>query len=230
MLPGIPRAASGALIGLFVGFAIVTGLRVLIGIEPFWNTGLAMTMGIFMSAGGFVWGMGGFNPKMSAHPDDSVPPPTPDEIAEEEGVLSVLSGTSWLMVFMSLLVMAGLMGTAFIPGVGLSITRESTASVREFGTMPVTLFGTEFLVNQVVLLIFWMAFTIFSLAITAGILAWATTALSGGVTNAYATEKSGSGLPRGMERALANSAGQLAERIAPKDDTETTAVVTRDGE
>ncbi|MEO0562798.1 MAG: hypothetical protein AAF125_11835 [Chloroflexota bacterium] len=228
MYPGIPRATSGALIGLFGGFLFVTLLRAWIGIEPFWNTGLAMTMGIFAAAAGFIWGMGGFNPTMSEHADDSVPPPTPDEVAEKQGIMSVLGGTSWLMVFVSVAMMGGFMLAAYVPGLGLTITRDTNSSSRAFGTVPVELFGNEFMVNQVVFLLIWVAFVVISLAIAGALLMWVTTGLNGGVENAKAVEKTGTGLPRGLERALANQAGQLAERIAPKEDTETTAVVAKD--
>lgn len=228
MLPGIPRATGGALIGLFLGFAVVTLLRVMIGIEPYWNTGLAMTLGILVAAAGFVWGMGGFNPKMSAHPDDSAPVPTPDDIAEQEGPLSVLGGTSWLMGFVGLAIMVVLIAAAYIPGLGLTVTNDPNSSAKSIGAMPVTLFGTEFMVSQAVLLMLWIAFTVLSLAIAGGVLMWITTRLNGAVENAKAQKKSGSGLPRGVERALANRAGQLAERIAPPEDKDTTSVVAKE--
>jgi hypothetical protein len=228
MLPGIPRATGGALIGLFLGFAVVTLLRAMIGIEPFWNTGLAMTMGIFVAAAGFVWGMGGFNPKMSAHPDDSAPVLTPDEVAEQEGSLSVLGGTSWLMGFVGLALMVVGIAAAYVPGLGLNVTNDANSSAKSIGAMPVTLFGTEFMVSQAVLLMLWIGFTVLSLAIVGGIIMWITTRLSSAVEVAKATEKSGSGLPRGLERALANQAGQLADRIAPPEDKETTAVTAKE--
>jgi hypothetical protein len=227
MLPGIARGTAGTLIGIFVGATIVTLLRVVIGIEPFWNTGLAMTMGIFMGAAGMIWGMGGFNPKMSEHADDSVPPPTPDELAEREGPLSVLGGTSWLMGFVSLITLIVLIGLAYVPGLGLTVTNDANSSVKSVGTVPMTLFGTEFMVSQVVLLLIWVGITIVSLAIAGGILAWVFFVLNGGVERVKVVEKTGSGLPRGLERSLANSAGAIAERIAPKEDTETTSVVAQ---
>lgn len=216
------------MIGLFFGFAVVTLLRVMIGIEPFWHTGLGMTLGILLSAAGFIWGVGGFNPKMSAHPDDSAPVLTPDEVAEREGPLSVLGGTAWLMGFVALAIMVVGIALAYLPGLGLTVTTDANSSVKSIGTVPVTLFGTEFMVSQAVLLTAWIAFTVLSLALAGGVLMWVTTRLSGAVATAKAQEKSGTGLPRGVERALANGAGQLAERIAPKDDKDTTAVVAKE--
>ncbi len=227
MLPGIPRATSGAMIGLLVGFAMVMMLRLMIGIEPYWHTGLGFTLGILLAAGGFIWGIGGFNPSMSQHADDSIPPPTADELVEQVGPWSVLGGTSWLMAFVAFVMMVVLIGAAYVPGLGLTVTSDPNSSAKSIGTVPMTLFGSEFMVSQAVLLILVIGFIVVSMAIAAAILAAVTIGLSGGIEQVKHVEKTGTGLPRGVEKSLANRAGQLAEAIAPKEDKDTTAVVAQ---
>ena len=65
--PGIERAIPGAFIGLAIGLAFVPLIRYLSGITPIWDNGLAMVVAPFTMMVGWLWGIGAFNPKNSAH-------------------------------------------------------------------------------------------------------------------------------------------------------------------
>lgn len=224
---GIPRATAGAILGFFFGAAIVTLIRYFSSIEPFWNLGLASVLGVFMAAAGVVWGMGGFNPEMSAHPDDSAPEPNKDELAEQYGPLSILGDAGWTVGFSALIIMVVFIALAYVPGLGLNVTSIDEASVKSLGIVELNLFGQTIQANQGMLLVGFIAFTVISLVITAGILGLVLTWLNGQVESAKAVERTGSGLPRPLERAAANYAGRLADRIEPQD-KETKAVVSKD--
>lgn len=227
MQPGIPRATAGAFLTFFFGAALVTLLRLIFGFEPLWNLGLASVGGVFSAAAGFIWGMGGFNPAMSEHPDDSKPEPTPEELAEKYGAASVVGSVSWTVAFVSLIIMVVVIGLSYVPGLGLTVTDVDNASVKSLGVVELSLFGDTIPVNQGVLLLAVIAFTVFSLAVAAGLIGAVVYALNREITTVKKMDVTGTGLPRGLERQLAKAAGQLADRIAPPEDKETTAVVVK---
>lgn len=232
MQPGISRATIGGIIGFFVGAAVVIALRVGFNFTPYWNTGLILTMGILTTAVGFVWGIGGFNPTMSEHPDDGVPPPTVEEMAEKSGPAGVLSSTMWQVTFAVLIIMAIFIALAVIPGVGLSITREATGSVRDItGTVTVPLFGEDTQIPQAFLLLGVVAFIMLSLAVAGAGLSFIFFALNRGAEKAKATPAPDPAAPRDHNNAFlrraGDFAGQLAERLETKDTDQETAVVVK---
>ncbi|MFZ4816496.1 MAG: hypothetical protein ACOYL5_18315 [Phototrophicaceae bacterium] len=231
MQPGIPRAAAGALLGFTAGILITLALRVSFGFVPYWNLGLSLVLGVFMSAYGMIWGIGGFNPAMSAHPDDSAPVPTLDEMAAKNP-FSVLSNTTWSMAFWVTIMTFGFIALSLIPSVGLTVTRDANSSVKSFGLIDVTLFGETFAISQAVLLLGFIAFTMVSLAIAAGALAWLFTFLNREVTDARKTPNPQLGTAQqnvpALLRRAGNLAGALADGIQPKQaDKSTTAVVVK---
>lgn len=231
MRPGISRAVVGAILGFGVGALIVTGLRVAFEFTPYWNLGLVLVMGTFTMAYGAIWGIGGFNPRMSAHPDDSKPQPTYEEMAEEAGWRGVLSSTTWQMTVVTLLLIFGLIVLALIPGFGLNVTSAPDASVKGFGTVQLEVFGDTFPVNQAVLLVGFVLFTMLSLAVAGAVIGGIFFALSRGVENAHNTPAFEPGQPREnvnpVMRRAGNVAGRLADAIAPPEDKQTTAVVAQ---
>ena len=229
MQPGISRATIGGIMGFLALALVIVLIRAIFGIgESVWQPGLALTFGAFGAAYGVIWGIGGFNPAMSAHPDDSVEPPTLDEMAENNPT-GVLSSTVWQVTFWSIIIMVVCIAIAVLPGFGLNVTTDATASSKALGTYTYNIFGDEVQINQAFLLLGFILFTALSLAIAGGAIAAVTVLLNRGVVNANAVEKTGSGLPSGLERRAGNVAGQLAEFIAPKnEDKETTAVVAQE--
>ncbi|MEM6528929.1 MAG: hypothetical protein AAF653_11595 [Chloroflexota bacterium] len=231
MKPGISRATVGTLLGFAVGAAIVTGLRAAFGFTPYWNLSLVLVLGVFMSAYGTIWGIGGFNPKMSEHPDDSAPVLTEDELAEQAGWRGMLSSTTWRVTGLTLLLVFGLIVIALVPGFGLNVTSDAGSSVKLFGTVNLEVGEEVVPINQAWLLIGFTLFTMLSLAITGAVLAGVFHVLSRGTTNAYNTEAPVVGAPRDdapqFMRRVGDIAGTLAERIAPDEDKDTTAVVVK---
>jgi hypothetical protein len=211
---------------------IVTGLRVAFGFTPYWNLGLSLVMGTFTMAYGAIWGIGGFNPRMSEHPDDSKPQPTYEEMAEESGWRGMLSSTTWQLTAVTLVLIFGLIALALIPGFGLNITHVADASVKGFGTVEISVFGDTFPVNQAVLLIGFVLFTMLSLAVAGAVISGIFYALSRGVENAHNTPEFEPGQPREnvnpLMRGAGRVAGRLADAIAPPEDKQTTAVVAQE--
>lgn len=231
MQPGIPRGVIGGIIGFLAGFAIVIALRIMFGFEPYWKLGLGIVLATFTCAFGFVWGMGAFDAKMSAHPDDSIPQPTLEEQARQAGPLGILTNTTWSITFWTLLVVLGVFALAKIPGVGLTVTRIPNASVSEIGTYTLQAFGGEIVVNQLVVLAGFIAFTMFSLFMAAGAIGFLLTFLNQEVEVSRKTanvdfSKPAENAPALLQR-VASVAGNLAERIDTKPNTTTTAVVVK---
>ena len=232
MKPGVSRALIGGLLGYIVGAAIVIGLRIAFNFTPYWNLGLILVLGTFTMIYGVIWGVGGFNPRMSDHPDDSIPEPTPEEKVEQSSWFAVITNITWRMWAFALLIMFGFIALALVPGFGLTITQVADASPRLFGSAELQL-GEEIIpINQVWLLIAFMAFTMLSLAIAAAVLAGVFYGLSDQVAKANAIPESDPQTrvqkPNRLTQRAGGIAGRLAEAITPKDDKETTAVVVRE--
>ncbi|MEL6272529.1 MAG: hypothetical protein AAFR22_22180, partial [Chloroflexota bacterium] len=173
----------------------------------------------------------GFNPKMSEHPDDSAPVLTEDELAEQAGWRGMLSSTTWRVTGLTLVLVFGLIALALIPGFGLNVTSDAGSSVKLFGTVNLEVGEEVIPINQAWLLIGFTLFTMLSLAIAGAILAGVFYALSRGTTNAASIEPPVPGAPREnvpqFMRRAGDIAGTFAERIAPEEDKDTTAVVAK---
>ncbi len=229
MKPGISRAAVAGIIGFAVGALIVTGLRAAFGFTPYWNLGLVLVLGAFTTVYAVIWGIGGFNPRMSEHPDDSKPEPTEDELAEQAGWAGMLSHLSWQITFVSVALVFVLIALAVIPGFGLNITSIPDASVKGFGTVQLEVGEQTYPINQAVLLIGFVLFTVISLALSGAALMGLFWFLSSGVEESKQIEVAPPGTPREkvnpLLRRAGDFAGQLAERVAPPEDKDTTTVV-----
>lgn len=232
MQPGLPRATVGGIIGFLVGILFVTGLRLLFGFTPAWNPGLSLVMGVFLTTFGVVWGIGGFKPEMSAHPDDNAPVLSIEEQAEAAGPWGVLTNTMWQLIFLMVVMMVIGIVVALIPGVGLNVTSDVDASVKGLGSQTLTLFGEEFVVNQAFMLLGFILFAVVSLAIATGITAWIFIGLNNGIITAKQEEAPAPDAPREnvnpLMRRAGDIAGQLAERIAPPEDKESTSLVAKE--
>jgi hypothetical protein len=182
--PGISRAIPGAIIGFAIGAFIVLGLRYLQGLTPVWDPGIALILTPFTMIVGWLWGIGSFNPKLSEHGehdheahDEHAIVPADAEHADDAQFrpLAWLFAHSWRILTYSLVVIGAFYFLAVLPtGLFLQTTAEPAANAAAFGTgIAFTLpFVGTFQTTQMVLFLGMVAFTILSLVVFAGIIAF----------------------------------------------------------
>lgn len=178
--PGLSRAIPGGILGFLAGALIVIIIRGLQSLDPLWATGPGLVMGAFMSAFGFLWGIGAFNPKLSAHGEEAEAP-AEEDIVEPR---SFLSNAIWQLATLLLIVGVGIAFFAVIPGSpSLTITDDPTGSTKMVGFHEVQLpfGGPTVLVSDLVVLLAFVIFTFISLAAAAAIIAGAFIYLNRGV-------------------------------------------------
>ncbi len=228
MRPGISRATIGGLLFFLAGSLIVVALRIAFNFTPYWNLGLGIILSAFMSAWGVMWGIGAFDPRMSEH---GAPSLTIEEEAAQAGPFSLLTSAMWQITAASTVLVLVFIGIAALPfGPGLEISSEAEAAVNAAGTVTLNAFGGEIVVNQIMLFFAWTLFTVLSLAISGGALAWITWKGHEQVVEANNTPVPEPGsLPEGgpnrFQKAIGGGAKALADAIRPAENTETTAVV-----
>lgn len=115
--PGLARAVPMGILGFIGGALLALVIRMLQGLDPAGSVGAAFVLGAFISSGVFVWGMGGFDPRMSVH----------GEHAEEEHALaktapaqepapaSILGAFTWQVTFWTILCVLIIAAFAFLP-------------------------------------------------------------------------------------------------------------------
>ncbi len=185
--PGISRAIPGALFGLAAGAVAVYALRAASGIEPYWDTGVALVVTPFTLVVGWLWGIGAFNPKLSEHGEHAEHDAHAEETAivsaegeaaahheeEEETPLGLLLREIWRIFTYPLLFFIAFYAIAALPtGLLVQITDRPEASTATFANevvLQLPLFG-EVVTTQLVMFLGFVVFTIFSLLIFAGII------------------------------------------------------------
>jgi hypothetical protein len=172
-------------IGFMVGALVVIIIRALQSLTPIWDPGVGLVFGTFFTAGFFVWGMGAFDPRMSAHGDEH------DHEAEAahdepEKPTTLLIGSMWQVVFATLIGVV-LVGAFAWLGPKLITTGDADASVGAIGMVPMELFGQEVLVSQLVIFAVFILFALGSLAVAAGGIGFVLNFLNRGVIEARAT-------------------------------------------
>ncbi len=184
--PGLTRAIPMAIIGFMVGALIVYLLRALQGLVPTWDPGVGMTLAAFTCAGFFVWGMGGFDPRMSVHGEEAE---HHDEAEETPKPMALLASSTWQLVTLLIGFILVIAAIAWLPfGPALTITADPVASRTGIGFVDVELFGIQ--IPQVSELVIFAAFVIImilSLVAVAGFIGWLFFSLSRGVAQAQAT-------------------------------------------
>ncbi len=197
MRPGLPRAIPMGIVGFAIGALLAIAIRLLQGLDPdpvnpnAW-IGPALVLGSFISAGVFIWGMGGFDPTMSVHGEGH------DEHHEDETdkPQGTLGSAIWRVTFWTLLLVLGVGAIAFLPqgpsirnvhpgegdviGVGYVTFGEIYQPTREFLLTATALdllppLGANLAsiqVSYLTLLLALFAWTVFSLFLLAGIIAW----------------------------------------------------------
>lgn len=143
--PGLNRAVPAAILAFLVGCLFVYVLRGLQNLDPVWDPAVALVTTPFFFAAAFIWGMGGFDPRMSAHAhppqdapetaivpveahEDHHPEPEPDPVG-------ILTSQIWVVSALSILVVVILFALALFPhGLLLRQTNDPFASAADFAT------------------------------------------------------------------------------------------------
>jgi hypothetical protein len=118
--PGLARAVPMGILGFIGGGLLALVIRMLQGLDPAGSVGAAFVLGAFISAGVFVWGMGGFDPRMSVHGDHAehgeeehavvkaTPPKDPPAV-------SILGALTWRVTFWTILCVLVIAAFSFLP-------------------------------------------------------------------------------------------------------------------
>ncbi len=117
--PGLARAVPMGILGFIGGALLALVIRMLQGLDPAGSVGAAFVLGAFISSGVFVWGMGGFDPRMSVHGEHA-------EAEEEHAIVkaapvqeptavSILGAFTWQMTFWTILCVLIIAAFAFLP-------------------------------------------------------------------------------------------------------------------
>ncbi len=135
MRPGLARAVPMGIIGFVVGALIAIVIRLAQGLDPnpdnpYAYVGPAFTLGAFLSAFTFVWGMGGFDPRMNVHGEEH----HEEEAEAEEEPRALLSGYIWQVAFWTILGVLAIGAVAFLPqGPSIQNVREPEGNVAAVG-------------------------------------------------------------------------------------------------
>lgn len=171
MTYGLNRALPMTVIGFLLGAGFVILLRSLQGMDEIWHAQIGLIVGGVVSAIFFLWGVGAFSPRMSEH---HVPEPGEDEFGnelpvedhhEEEAPVAVLTSTIWTVAFWVMVIFAGLLIFAALPGgFGYTLSADAAANANSNGYFPVQWTNGETLyVSKLAAFIIFVAFTMLSL-------------------------------------------------------------------
>jgi hypothetical protein len=184
--PGINRAIPGAILGFVMGEAIVMGIRLAQGLDP-WNAGVALVLAPFTLMAGWMWGIGAFNPKLSQHgehvsEESAIVPAEGDAIVKAEPVVhhaeapspaSLFFNEIWKAISLPLVLLLLVFGFANIPGGFLIRTvGDPLADPAQFApnvTLELPVIGTIQTTEMVIFLVF-VGWLFLSLLIFAGVI------------------------------------------------------------
>ena len=185
MQPSLSRAIPAGILGFLGGALLALIIRGLQGLTPTWAVGPGMVLGAFIGAGFFVWGMGGFDPRMSVHGEAHE-----EETHEEPKPTELLGGTIWQLTTLLIGFILVLAAIAWLPtGPTLTITADPAASRTGIGYFDLNLFGIEIpQVSELVIFIGFFIIMMLSLFILAGALGAGFHSLARGVANAQAVQ------------------------------------------
>lgn len=183
---GLNRAIPMSVIGFVAGAGLVILLRALQSMDEVWNAQIGLISAGFFGLVFFLWGIGSFSSKMAAH---HVHEPEEDELGteieavaehhaedheEEEKPLEVLSGQVWTVAMWVIVLFAGLLLFASLPnGLGYTVSADPAANTNANAFIEFNLFGTTVQLSQLVALILFGVFTVASLLVAAGVIAYA---------------------------------------------------------
>lgn len=210
MKPGLARAVPMGILGFVGGALIAIVIRLLQGLDPnpaapYAYVGPAMVLGAFISAGVFVWGMGGFDPSMSVHGEEHHEEEESHPEPEVATPTALLGGFTWQIFFWVVLLVFAIAAFAWLPAgptlqavngngnvadVGYASLGQIYTSISEFTTaaagVRLPAISDQLAAVQIsylVLFILFVLWTIFSLFVVAGALAFIISGLSRAVKN-----------------------------------------------
>ena len=194
MQPGLSRALPMGILGFLAGTVLLIVVRALQSLDPIFDPGLAIVFGSLFSAGFFIWGMGGFDPRMREHahgPEDEARALALAEAPPgEEEPTTILSGFTWQIVTWLLILLLGIAAFALIPGSPtLQIVRDPVGNTAAIGFVEMELLGETFIVSELVLLLVFVIVMFLSLFAVAGGLGWLFFRLAQGVTEVKQVER-----------------------------------------
>ena len=212
MKPGLQRAIPASIFAFFLAAATVSLVRWLqMGAENYsYDPQVTLVLAPFFVVAAFIWGMGGLDPRMSEHahgPQESplegvaiVPVAEshddhhdPYEEAAKKNPLTILSGQIWTIGTVVLIVVLGLIAFAQLPhGLRLITTGNPEADVASNAqnatfALPVGL--GEFQADKLAVFLGFIAFTMISLLIVAGLIGLLFYSLNQGVATVKAVPK-----------------------------------------
>ena len=118
--PGLSRAVPMGILGFIGGALLALVIRMLQGLDPAGSVGAAFVLGAFISSGVFIWGMGGFDPRMSVHGDHAEGEHDDHAIVkaappQDPAATSILGAYTWQVTFWTILCVLVIAAFAFIP-------------------------------------------------------------------------------------------------------------------
>ncbi|MCL4248399.1 MAG: hypothetical protein KJ065_09675 [Anaerolineae bacterium] len=180
--PGLSRAIPMGILGFLLGALIVIILRGLQGLTPLWDTGVGVTLAAFMSAGFFVWGIGGFDPRMSVHGEAAA---HEEEAEGEAKPIQLLGSSIWQLTTILIVFMIVIGFVAWLPGgPRLTVTDNALASPVQIGFFELALGDQIIPVSELVVFIVFIIIMMISLLLAAGALGAVFFSLSRGIANA----------------------------------------------
>lgn len=143
--PGLARAIPASILAFILSAFLVFVVRSFQEMEPRYDPRVTLVIAPFMMAAAVVWGMGGFDPRMSehAHPPEATDGetaivPAPEHAYEEDKEVSyfgIFSSQLWTVTTLTLLLVAVFFGFALLPtGLLLETTSDPAASMSKFAT------------------------------------------------------------------------------------------------
>ncbi|MBL8165942.1 MAG: hypothetical protein JNJ61_28415 [Anaerolineae bacterium] len=132
--PGLARAVPLGIVGFIVGALIAIVIRLLQGLDPnpdapYAYVGPAMVLGAFISAGFFIWGMGAFDPRMNLHGDHAE-----EDHVEKVAPASLLGSFTWQMTFWMIIGVLAIGAFGFLPqGPAIQNVKANEGNVSAIG-------------------------------------------------------------------------------------------------
>lgn len=172
MTYGLNRALPMTVIGFLLGAGFVILLRALQGMDEVWHAQIGLIVGGVVAAIFFLWGIGAYSSKMAEH---HVPEPGEDEFGNELPVEdhhhheevpgAVLTSTIWTVAFWTMVIFAGLLIFAALPGgFGYTVSADAAANANANGYFPLQWANGETLfVSKLAAFIVFVAITMISL-------------------------------------------------------------------
>ena len=172
--PSISRAVPMGVLGFLVGALAVIIIRALQSLTPIWDPGVGIVFGTFSCAIFFLWGIGAFDLRLSAHGEAEEGEGHEHAVVPAESAptsaIAVLSGSLWQVVFAVVALIVVLAAMAKL-GPALITTTQNASSTLEVGMIPAQIFGQDVQVSTAVIFAAFVIVMLISLGI-AGYIFW----------------------------------------------------------